>query len=59
LGIERLMLLQKKDTLRDIIEKISAIPENKLVYIECSHGNPTVKSILTLSDLFSYIGKKN
>jgi hypothetical protein len=35
-GIERIMLLKKEDTLRDVIEKISLIPENKLVYVDAS-----------------------
>ena len=30
------MLLKKEDTLRDVIEKISLIPENKLMYVEMS-----------------------
>jgi len=33
LGIERVLLLKKNDTLRDVIEKISLIPESKLAYL--------------------------
>ena len=33
-GIERVLLLKKTDTLRDVIEKINLIPECKLVYID-------------------------
>ena len=34
LGIERVLLVKKKDTLRDVIEKITLIPENKLVFMD-------------------------
>ena len=33
-GIERVHILNKNDRLQDVIEKISIIPENKLVYVE-------------------------
>ena len=32
-GIERVHILNKSDSLRDVIEKISLVPEHKLVYI--------------------------
>jgi len=38
-GIERVHVLNKNDRLQDVIEKISIIPENKLVYVE---ENPIV-----------------
>mmetsp|Transcript_8654 Transcript_8654/g.14663 ORF Transcript_8654/g.14663 Transcript_8654/m.14663 type:complete len:106 (+) Transcript_8654:1591-1908(+) len=33
-GIERVHILQKSDKLEDVIEKISIVPESKLVYVE-------------------------
>lgn len=33
-GVERVHVLNKGDRLQDVIEKISIIPENKLVYVE-------------------------
>jgi hypothetical protein len=33
-GIERVHILNKTDTLREVIEKISLVPENKLLYVE-------------------------
>lgn len=33
-GIERTMLITEKDTLKDVIEKLSLIPENKLLYVD-------------------------
>jgi hypothetical protein len=61
-GIERVMILQESDTLKDVIEKISLIPESKLVYVDViQHENmtyPKIKTILTLSDLFLYINSK-
>lgn len=33
-GIERVHVLNKSDRLQDVLEKISIIPENKLVYVE-------------------------
>lgn len=33
-GIERVHILNKNDRLQDVIEKISIIPENKLVFVE-------------------------
>ena len=33
-GIERVHIMKKTDKLQEIIEKISIVPENKLVFIE-------------------------
>jgi hypothetical protein len=33
-GIERVLLLKKNDTLKDVIEKITLIPECKLLYVD-------------------------
>jgi len=59
MGIERLMLINKNDNLRDFIEKVSAIPENKLAYIENQNGQINLKSLVSLSDIFQYIGQKS
>eukprot|EP00349_Pseudokeronopsis_sp_Brazil_P007315 CAMPEP_0202958754 /NCGR_PEP_ID=MMETSP1396-20130829/3019_1 /ASSEMBLY_ACC=CAM_ASM_000872 /TAXON_ID= /ORGANISM="Pseudokeronopsis sp., Strain Brazil" /LENGTH=136 /DNA_ID=CAMNT_0049676969 /DNA_START=1103 /DNA_END=1513 /DNA_ORIENTATION=+ len=58
LGIERLMMVNKTDTLRDFIEKIVTVPENKLAYIEHQNGFINLKSIISLSDIFLYLGQK-
>lgn len=58
-GIERVLLLKKQDTLRDVIEKITLIPESKLVYIDVEQGYPKMKNMLSLSDVFEYLGSKN
>ncbi len=55
-GIERVMLLTEQDTLKDVIEKLYMIPECKLVYVDVIQGHPRVKNLLSLIDLFSYIG---
>lgn len=52
------MLLKKDDSLRDAIEKMSLIPESKLVYVESFQGLPKVKNILTVYDIFSKIGNE-
>jgi len=54
-GIERVLLIKKKDTLRDVIEKITLIPENKLVFMDVEQGYPKMKNLLSLSDLFQYL----
>lgn len=70
-GIERVHILNKNDRLQDVIEKISIIPENKLVYVENTpinngqkdnndsdeDGNYAyqVRNILTLGDLLLYL----
>jgi len=55
-GAERVMLLTKKDTLRDVIEKMSLVPESKLIFVESYQGNPRLKNILTVNDIFTKIG---
>ena len=52
-----MLLLKKNDTLKDIIEKITLIPECKLMYFEVDQkcGHPKVRNMLSLSDLFGYI----
>jgi hypothetical protein len=57
-GIERVMLLKKNDTLKEVIEKITLIPESKLVYVDVEQGFPKVKNMLALSDLFAFLDKK-
>ena len=37
-GIERVHILKKQDNLQDVLEKISIVPENKLLYIERTTG---------------------
>lgn len=54
-GIERVLLMKKNDTLKEVIEKITLIPEGKLVYVDLEQGFPKVKNMLALSDLFAYI----
>lgn len=59
LGIERVLLMKKNDTLKDVIEKISLIPESKLVYIDVEgDGYPKLKNILSLTDLFRYLASQ-
>jgi hypothetical protein len=54
-----LLVDRKKDSLLTVIEKITLIPENKLVYIEpVQQGNmnyPKVTGIISLADVFSMI----
>lgn len=57
-GIERVLLLKKNDTLKEVIEKITLIPESKLVYVDVEQGFPKVKNMLALSDLFAFLDKK-
>lgn len=33
-GIERVLLMKKSDTLKEVIEKITLIPESKLLYVD-------------------------
>ena len=47
--------MKKSDTLKEVIEKITLIPESKLVYVDLEYGHPKVKNMLALSDLFAYI----
>jgi hypothetical protein len=54
-GIERVLLMKKSDTLKDVIEKITLIPECKLLYVDVDQGYAKVKNMLALSDLFAYI----
>jgi hypothetical protein len=54
-GIERVLLMKKSDTLKEVIEKITLIPECKLLYVDLEQGFPKVKNMLALSDLFAYI----
>ena len=57
-GIERVLLLKKNDTLKEVIEKITLIPESKLVFVDVEQGFPKVKNMLALSDLFAFLDKK-
>jgi hypothetical protein len=57
-GIERVHILKRSDSLKDVIEKITLAPENKLVYIE--HNNEgkdsfLVQNVLTLKDFLAYV----
>ena len=56
-GIERVHILKKQDNLQDVLEKISIVPENKLLYIERTTGqdNYAVQNVLTLGDLLTYL----
>lgn len=54
-GIERVLLMKKSDALKEVIEKITLIPEAKLLYVDVEQGYPKVKNMLALSDLFAYI----
>lgn len=54
-GIERVLLMKKSDTLKEVIEKITLIPESKLLYVDIELCCPKVKNMLALSDLFAYI----
>jgi hypothetical protein len=50
--------MKKSDKLQDVIEKISIVPENKLVYIEENPNNKNsfqVQNILTQGDLLTYL----
>jgi hypothetical protein len=61
LGIERLLLCDRSDTLLEAIEKINLIPEHKLlivepIIVEIKGRNvikPQVKNLITLSDICS------
>lgn len=33
-GIERVLLMKRNDTLKEVIEKITLIPENKLLFVD-------------------------
>ena len=58
-GIERVLLMKKSDALKEVIEKITLIPECKLLFIDIETKDqiqyPKVKNMLALSDLFAYI----
>ena len=57
-GIERVHILRKEDTLKDVIEKICLVPENKLVFIEQNKDDSasfTVQNVLTLKDFLTFI----
>ena len=56
-GIERVHILKKQDTLQDVLEKISIVPEHKLLYIERTSGQDSyaVQNVLTLGDLLTYL----
>jgi len=56
-GIERVHILKKQDNLQDVLEKISIVPENKLLYIEKTTGQDSyaVQNVLTLGDLLTYL----
>ena len=57
-GIERVHILRKEDTLRDVIEKICLEPENKLVFIEQNREEDDsyrVQNVLTLKDFLTFI----
>lgn len=58
-GIERVLLYNEDDTLKDVIEKISLVPECKLMYVDMKNGQPQIKNLISLSDIFSYIGSPN
>ncbi len=47
--------MKKSDALKEVIEKITLIPECKLLYVDIEQGYPKVKNMLALSDLFAYI----
>ena len=58
-GIERVLLMKKTDALKEVIEKITLIPECKLLFVDVETQDqtsyPKVKNMLALSDLFAYI----
>lgn len=58
-GIERVLLMKKTDALKEVIEKITLIPESKLLFVDVETQEqtsyPKVKNMLALSDLFAYI----
>jgi hypothetical protein len=58
-GIERVLLMKKTDALKEVIEKITLIPECKLLFVDVETQEqtsyPKVKNMLALSDLFAYI----
>ena len=64
-GIERVHILKKSDRLIDVIEKITIVPENKLVFIEenpaivatngIKYRSFQISNILTMCDLFTYL----
>lgn len=61
LGIERVLLCDRSDTLLEAIEKINLIPEHKLLVVEpiaVKLGDrlvikPQVKNIISLTDICS------
>ena len=56
-GIERVHIIKRSDSLKDVIEKITLAPENKLVYIEHTNENDSfvVQNVLTLKDFLAFI----
>ena len=56
-GIERVHILQRKDNLQDVLEKISIVPENKLVYVERGNSEEEflIQNVLTLGDVLTYL----
>ncbi len=61
LGIERVLLCDRSETLFEIIEKINLIPEHKLLVVEPKLiyiddkpvVKPVVKNVISLSDVCS------
>jgi hypothetical protein len=51
--------MKKTDALKEVIEKITLIPECKLLFVDVETQDqtsyPKVKNMLALSDLFAYI----
>ena len=51
-------ILKRTDSLKDVLEKITLAPENKLAYIEHSPEGADsfiVQNVLTLKDFLAYI----
>jgi hypothetical protein len=67
LGIERVLLCDRSETLYEIIEKINLIPEHKLLVVEPTKVfirdkafiKPLVKNVISLSDVCSVFQKLN
>lgn len=54
-GIERVHILTKSDSLQDVLEKVTLVPEHKLVYVEKEEDQFIIQNVLTLGDLLTYI----
>ena len=55
-GIERVHVLKKNDRLEDVIEKISIVPESKLVWVEKKdNGKYHIENILSLGNVLTYL----